>query len=93
MNDDTFSTLESIAILRHLRWGYARTALKWWIVAAGIIVLGPRATALGDTFVWACSWAAWGVGAWGTLAFSVAVFQSDKWLLEDFQRQASKNRQ
>jgi hypothetical protein len=86
---DTYSPIEIIAILRHLRWGYARHGLMWWIAGAGFIFFEPRAAAWGDTFVWICSWAGWGAGMWGTLAFAMAMFRSDKWLLEDFIRQAS----
>jgi hypothetical protein len=65
---DGLSVIETIAIVRHLRWGYARYGLMWWIIAAGILFLGPREAALGETFVWICSWAAWGAGLWGTWA-------------------------
>ena len=79
--------VETIAIVRHLRWGYARYGLMWWIIAAGILFLEPRAAALGETFVWICSWAAWGAGVWGTGAVGMALFLSDKRLLKSFKQQ------
>ena len=88
---DNLSPLEIIAILRHLRWGYARYALMWWIVGAGLVCLEPWVAARwGDTFVWICSWAAWGAVAWGTMAFATAMFHSDKWLLGNFIQQTSQ---
>jgi hypothetical protein len=87
---DALGVVETIAILRHLRWGYARYGLMWLIIGAGVIFLEPRAAALGDTFVWICSLAAWGAILWGTLAFVTAIFRSDEWLLEDWTRRRER---
>jgi hypothetical protein len=87
---DALGVVETIAILRHLRWGYARHGLMWLIIGAGVIFLEPRAAALGDTFVWICSLAAWGAILWGTLAFVTAIFRSDEWLLEDRTRRGER---
>ena len=86
-DNDALGVVETIAIVRHLRWGYARHGLMWWIIAAGILFLEPRAAALGETFVWICSLAAWGAGLQGTAVFGMAIFLSDKRLLESFKHQ------
>ena len=84
---DALGVVETIAIVRHLRWGYARYGLMWWIIAAGILFFEPRATTFGDAFVWICSLIAWGAGLWGTWAIGMALFFSDKRLFESFKQQ------
>ena len=85
-DNDALGIVETIAIVRHLRWGYVGHGLMWWIIAAGILFLEPLAAALGQTFVWIFSLAAWGAGLWGTVAFGMALL-SDKRLLELFKQQ------
>jgi len=81
-------TLESLAILRHLRWGYVRTSFKWLLVGAGVTAIEPHAAEwFGDTVGWAVGWLGWLLIMWSVLPFWVAVFQSDAWLLSDFKRQ------
>jgi hypothetical protein len=82
--------VETIAILRHLRWGYARYGLMWWIIAVGLLFLEPRAAIGGDTLVWICSLASWGAWLWGTLALFNAIFASDKRLLKSFQQRCGE---
>lgn len=81
-------TLEALAILRHLRWGYARKSLQWLIVGVGITAIETHAAVwFGDTVGWAVGWVGWAVIMWSVLPFCVAVFHSDAWLLSDFKRQ------
>jgi hypothetical protein len=81
------SVVEIIALLRHLRWGYARYGLMWLIVSAGLVFLERYAAIGGDTLVWLCSLAAWGACLWACGAFWMALFASDKRLLESFEQQ------
>jgi hypothetical protein len=81
-------TLEALAILRHLRWGYVRKSLQWLIVGVGITAIEPHAAVwFGDTVGWATGWVGWAVIMWSVLPFCVAVFRSDAWLLGDFKWQ------
>jgi hypothetical protein len=61
-------TLEALAILRHLRWGYVRKSLQWLIVGVGITAIEPHAAVwFGDTVGWATGWVGWAVIMWSVL--------------------------